>query len=137
MALEIRRADYFHVSVKDRPGEAFRLLSQLSAGGVNLLAFGAMPTGPDRAQLTLFPDEAEALARFAEKAGLVLDGPHPALVVQGDDRLGALAQIHERLYEAKVNVFASNGVTDGRGGFGYVIYVQPGDIEAALSALGA
>ncbi len=36
------------------------------------------------------------LAAAAEKAGLPLDGPHPALLVQGDDELGALAGVQAR-----------------------------------------
>ena len=65
-----------------------------------------------------------------------LDGPYSALLVQGDDKLGALAEIHESLYRASVNVYASSGVTDGRGTFGYVIYVRPEDFERAAGALG-
>ena len=42
---------------------------------------------------------------------MVLDGPHAALLVHGDDRLGALAEIHERLHGVTINVFASTGVT--------------------------
>ena len=135
MALRIRRVNYFYTTLRDRPGEAFKLLSQLAAGEVNLLAFGAMPTGPDRSQLTLFPESVEKLAAVAERGGLVLDGPHAALLVQGDDRLGALAEIHERLYNVKVNVFASTGVTHGGGSFGYLIYVNPNDIDTAIGAL--
>ena len=65
-----------------------------------------------------------------------MDGPHPAFLVQGDDELGALAQIHQALFEANVNVFASSGVTDGRGSFGYVVYVRPDDLRRAEEALG-
>ena len=32
-------------------------------------------------------------------------------------------------------MFASTGVTDGRGGFGYVIYVRPEHFQSAASAL--
>jgi hypothetical protein len=32
--------------------------------------------------------------------------------------------VHAKLYEAKVNVYVSSGVADGRGGYGYVIYVR-------------
>lgn len=137
MALKIRRADYFYFTIKDRPGEAFHLLSHLAAGEVNLLAFGAVPLGPERAQLTLFPDRIEQLAAYAEKSGLTLDGPHPAILVQGDDRLGALADVHAKLAGAKINVYASTGVTDGAGAFGYILYVQPRDIEDAMVALGS
>lgn len=137
MPCKIRRVEYFYTRVKDRPGEAYKLLSRLASGEVNLLAFGAVPVGPDCAQLTIFPENVEDLARAAERLGLVLDGPHPALLVRGDDRLGAFADVHERLSEANINVYSSNGVTDGRGNYGYIMYVQPSDIDAALAALDA
>jgi hypothetical protein len=136
MAYTIRRAEYFTTTVHDRPGEAFRLLSELESLGLDLLAFTAVPVGPERAQLTLFPADPLRTADAARKAGLTLDGPHPALLVQGDDELGALARIHEKIYAADVNVYASSGVADGRGSFGYVVYVRPEDYERAATALG-
>ena len=137
MPVKIRRADYFHTTVTDRPGEAFKLLTLLASEGVNLLAFTAVPLGPERAQFTLFPEDEEALSRVAEGHALVLDGPHPALLIQGEDRLGVLAEIHARLAEAKVNVYASAAVTDGKGDYGYILYIQPRDIATAAAALGA
>ena len=71
----------------------------------------------------------------AKKAGLVLNGPYPALLVQGDDELGALAQVHERLYEAGVNVYASSGVADGHGSYGYIVYVRQDEYDQAAAAL--
>jgi hypothetical protein len=38
--------------------------------------------------------------------------------------------------DADVNVFASSGVPDGRGSFGYAIYVKLDDYERAAAALG-
>lgn len=136
MAFSIRRVDYFYTTVRDLPGEAFRLLSELASHEVDLLAFSAVPIGPTRTQLTLFPEDSAKLASAADKNGLELDGPHPALLVQGDDELGALAGVHALLHEANVNVYASSGVTDGRGRFGYVVYVRPEDFEDAARALG-
>ena len=40
---KIRRVDYFHATVKDSVGAGYRLLSELAAEGVNLLAFNAIP----------------------------------------------------------------------------------------------
>ena len=100
MAFSIRRVEYFTTTVQDRPGEAYKLLSQLADLGLNLVAFTAVPVGPMRSQLTLFPDDPLRMVEAARKAGLVLDGPHPALLVQGDDELGALAQIHAKIFEA-------------------------------------
>lgn len=136
MAFTITRAPYFYASVADKPGEAYRVLSRLAEFGVNLLAFTGIPVGPVLTQLTLFPEDPASLADSAKKASINLDGPHYALLVQGDDHLGALADIHEKLYEANVNVYASSGVSDGRGSFGYLLYVRPDEFERAVAALG-
>lgn len=135
MAYRIRRVQYFYTTVRDEPGEAYKLLTQLARLGVNLLAFTAVPVGPMRTQLTLFPEDSRKLEDTVKKAGFDLDGPHRALLVQGDDELGALAQVHERLYQANVNVYASTGVADGKGSYGYVVYVRPEEFERAASAL--
>ena len=136
MACSVRRVDYFYTTVKDQPGEAYKLLKTLADLGVSLLAFTAVPIGPLHTQLTLFPEDAGKLAREAQNDSLALDGPHPALLVQGDDELGALAVFHVKLADARVNVYASTGVADGRGCFGYIIYVRPEEFDRAIIALG-
>lgn len=135
MAYKIRRLDYFYTQVTDQPGAAYELLSSLAGLGVNLLAFTAVPIGPEDTQLTLFPEDPHRLTTAAQQAGLKLAGPHPALLVQGDDELGALAKVHSKLAEARVNVYASTCVTDGVGRYGYVIYVRPEEYERARRAL--
>jgi hypothetical protein len=122
--------------VRDELGAAYRVLAALAERGVGLLAFTAVPSGPELAQFALFPDHPNRLAAEARAAGLALDGPYHALLVQGDDELGALAHVHERLFDAGVNVYASTGVTDGRGSFGYVVYVREDQFEKATAALG-
>ena len=131
MAVNVRRVDYFYTPVRDQPGEAHKVLSQLAELQVNLLAINSVPVGPLYTQLTLFPDDTRAMTEAATNAGIPLDGPHPALLVQGDDRLGALADIHEKLTAASVNVFASAGITDGKGSYGYLLYVRPEEYERA------
>lgn len=135
MACTARRVDYFYTTVTDQPGEAYKFLKTLADLGINLFAFAAVPIGPLRTQLTLFPEDAGKLAREAQNDNLVLDGPHPALLVQGDDALGALAELHMKLAEASVNVYASTGLADGRGCFGYIIYVRPEEIDTAIIAM--
>lgn len=136
MGHTIRRVDYFYTTVRDEPGQGYKLLSQLAELGVNLLALVSVPVGPMRTQLTIFPEDTPRLRKAAGTAGLELDGPHPALLVHGDDELGALVGIHERLYHAKVNVYASSGVSDGKGRYGYVLYVRPNEYDRAANALG-
>ena len=136
MAHKIRRVEYFNATVKDEPGQGYKLLSQLAEMGFNLLAFTAVPVGLLQTQLTVFPDDPAKLAQAARTAGLPLTGPYAAFLVQGDDELGAFAGIHAKLYRENVNVYASSGVTDGRGSFGYVLYVRPEEYDRAARALG-
>jgi len=135
MSHTISRVDYFYATLEDRAGQAYRLLSQLAELGVNLVAITAVPVGLMRTQLTLFPEDRRKMADAANKVRLVLDGPHPAILVQGDDELGALASVHERLSEAGVSVYASSGVAGGAGRYGYVFYVRPEDFDRATAAL--
>ena len=137
MAFAVRRTNYFYVTVNGERGEGQRLLAGFAGLGVDLLAFTAVPIGPTRVQFALFPADEGKLRHAAEQAGVALDGPHPALLVQGDDEMGALAGIHGTLDAADVDVFASSGVSDGRGNFGYVIYAQAEQYDRAAAALGA
>jgi hypothetical protein len=136
MEHRIIRVEYYHTTVADQPGEAYKFLSQLAGLGINLLAFTAVPVGPSVTQITIFPDDPPQLKHEATKIGLILDGPHKAFLVQGDDELGSLAEIHRKIYEADVNVYSASGVTDGQGSFGYIVYVRSQDFEAAATALG-
>ena len=135
MPFRIRPVDYFHTRVPDTPGEAHKFLAGLAELGLNLLAFTAIPSGAAHTQLTFFPEEPSRMAAEAARLGMTLDGPHRALLVLGDDSLGAFADVHRRLYEGGVNVYASSGVVDGMGSYGYVLYVRPDEFERALDAL--
>ena len=111
MSASIVCADYYHAMVKDRPGAAYELLSRLAGSGVSLMAFNAIPMGKDNTQLVLFPVSPSRLAKAAEDAGITLSGPQHAFIIRGDDKLGALVEIHRKLYDANINVFASGSFT--------------------------
>jgi hypothetical protein len=136
MAFTIRPVDYYYSNVRDELGAAYRVLSALAERGVNLLAFTAVPSGPSLAQLAIFPEDPNRLVAEARAAQLPLEGPHHALLVQGDDVLGAFASVHERLFQAGVDIYASSGVTDARNAFGYVVYVREDQFDRAVEALG-
>jgi hypothetical protein len=75
----------------------------------------------------LFPEDEDAMVREGEKLGLTMTGPYPAFLVQGDDELGALVDIHCALYDGDINVVSSIGVSSGQGNFGYILYVRSED----------
>ena len=135
MAFDIKRVEYYYITVEDKVGEGFKLLSVFAGVGVNLLAFEAVPLGPMRAQFTLFPDDNLKMTEGAKKAGLTLDGPHSALLVQGDDESGALAGIYKKLSQAGIDVYASNGIAAIKGGYGVILYFKQKDYEKAVAAL--
>ena len=136
MAHTIRKVDYFYTTAKDQPGTSYKLLTQLSNLDIDQLAFVAVPTGPNNTQLTIFPDDTKKFLLEANNEGWILDGPHPAILVQGDDELGALVKVHDELFRARINIYASSGVTDGKGEYGYIMYLKPEDYERAAKVLG-
>lgn len=135
MSSTVKEVDYYYAIVADRPGEARKLLEFLSEKMVNLLALTAFPVGDGQSQIDFFPAEPEALKKAAEDAQVSLVGPKKAFMIQGVDRIGALYDFHLKLANAGINIFACNGVVDGTGRFGYVIWVDPADHENASKAL--
>ena len=135
MALDIKRVEYFNITVGDHAGEASKLLSLFAAAGVSLLAFKAVPLEPRRTRFTLFPDDGSKMTAGAKKAGLEVDGPHSALLIQGDDESGALADIYEKLAQAKISVNESSGIAAIKGGYGVILYLKQEDCGKAMTVL--
>lgn len=135
MAIQVRPVEYFYLRVETDPHKAYDFLAQLASEDINLLAFSAVPFGPNHFELTIFPEKSVNFQALAEQAGWNAAGPQHAILIQGDDRLGAVADIHRKLQEAGVSVYASSGVTDGHGRYGYVIYTREGDHLSAAKAL--
>ena len=136
MTVRVRAVEYYYCTVADQPGQAAELLSLLAELGIDLLAFSIVPTGPTHTQLMLFPASRNQLITGAKRAQLQLVGPQHALMVQGDNELGALVQIHQVLADANINVYASSGVTAAKGDFGYLLYVRPENFAQAARVVG-
>lgn len=137
MADTVRRVDYFTVTVPDAPGEGNRLLSTLKERDVSLLAYLGFPAEAGRSQLDLVPEDADALRRAVEAAGLALSEAKRAFLIAGDDRVGAVADTTAKLAEANVNVRAAAATGGGSGRFAMILWVAPADYERAAAALGA
>ena len=135
MPASIYSVDYYYTTVEDAPGQGCRFLETLAHEEVNLVAFNAFPVGRNRTQLVIYPLNPTWLGDMARQAGLRLIGPHHAFIVHGDDELGALVRIHQQLCDAEINVSSSNGITDGRGGYRYILHVHPDDHHRALEVL--
>lgn len=136
MPLSVRRARYFYAIINDQPGEGANILAKLRADNISLLAFTTFPIGDGKCQLDFFADNPDRLRRALEEEGIELVGPKKAFVIQGEDTVGALVEHHVHLAGAGINVYAANGVSDGKGHFGYVLWVKPEQYEQAADILG-
>jgi hypothetical protein len=137
MADTVRRVEYQYVTVPNRPGEAHRILSGLEDAGVDLLAFLGVPSESGQAQLDLVAAEPESLRAAAERAGISLSEPKRAFIVQGDDRVGVVADMTAKLAAASIDITAAAAVGDGAGRFGMIVWVAAADYDRAAEALGA
>lgn len=135
MAETIQLVDYFYVETADKPGEAARALAQLKEAGVNLLAFSGFPKGR-RSQLDFIPADPAAFKAAAKKARWKLTGPKKGFLIQGDDRVGALADLLAKLAEAKINITATDAVCAGAERYGVILWVKPRDVKRAAKAFG-
>jgi len=127
--------DYFYLMVPDKPGEGARILNVLKDAGVNLLTFSGFPEGR-RTQLEVFPADSAAFKQAAKTAKWKVVGPKRGFLLQGDDRVGAIAELLERLGTAKINVTAIDAVSlNGR--YGAIFWVAPKDVKRTAALLGA
>lgn len=135
MADAIRQVDYFYIEVPHKVGEGARILRALKDAGVNLTGFSGFPSGR-RAQLDFFPADVAAFKRVAKANKWKLVGPKRGFLIQGDDRVGAIADTVGTLADAKINVIAIDAVsTNGR--YGALCWVSPRDVKKAAQLLGA
>jgi hypothetical protein len=117
--------------VPNKAGEGSRFLTALHEAGINLLAFSGFPEGRG-SQLDFVPADPTAFKQFARAAKWKLTGPKRVFLVSGEERVGAVAELHRKLAEATINVTAIDAVCAGAGRYGAILWVAPRDKAAKL-----
>jgi hypothetical protein len=135
MADQVRTAQYFKVQIADKPGELAGVLAPLHESGLNLLAVHAFPRNR-RTQVDVVPEDPIAFKNLAKVHRWKMQGPKLCLLVDGDDRAGALADLTELLSSAKINMTAVTGLAAGQGRCGAILWVKPRDVKKAAKVLG-
>jgi hypothetical protein len=133
MAESVRLVDYFYVTVPNKAGEGARLLDALRREGVNLLAFSAFPERR-KSQADFIPEDSAAFRRAAKKAKWKVTGPKKVFLLQGDDRVGLLAEVVGALAGAKINITALDAISV-HGRYGALLWVAPKDLKKAQKAI--
>ena len=132
----IRKVVYFSMQVPNRSGVGAEMLRSIAKGKQNLLAFTGFPNGA-KAQVDFVPAKPVDFARGAKKKGVKLSKKKTAFLVQGEDRVGALVRVLDRLAKAKINMVAMDAVTAGNRRFGAIFWVRPKDVARTSRLLGA
>jgi prephenate dehydratase len=133
----VRKIVYFKVYTPNKTGAGARILGALREAGVNLLAFTGFPLGGGRAQMDFFPENAAAFQRAAKKIGIKIAGKKTGFLVQGEDRVGAVAEYLDKLARAKINMIAADALSAGGNRFGAVLWVKSKNVSKAAKAIGA
>jgi hypothetical protein len=129
MSDTVRKVDYFKVMIPNKAGQA----SKIAAG---LLAFSGFPSGR-ASQLDLMPEDPAKLKRAAKKLGLELSTRKSGFLFQGDDRIGAMSEVFDKLADARINLIAVDAVSSGKGRFGAIFWVEPAAVAKTAKLLGA
>jgi len=136
VTLKYQKVEYYHIVVPGQIAEGSKLLTTIADAGVDFLAYKAIPLEQDRTQFTLFPIDSSTMVVGAMKVGLELDGPYSAVIVTGDEKPGALAEIYRKLSQAGIQVEESSGIAHINGGYGVVLYLKHEDCDRAMRVLG-
>ena len=134
MSETVRKIDYYYTETAHKPGEGAKILAALRDAGVNLLAFSGFPSGR-KAQLDFIPEDSGAFKSAAKKAGLKLSTKKTGFLIQGEDRVGAVADIIGKLAAANINVTAIDAVCAGAGRYGGILWVKAPDVRKAAKVL--
>ena len=132
----IRVVDYYYTTTPDKAGEGAKQLNIFRNARANLLALSAFPS-KRKIQVDFVPSDSAAFLAAAKAAKIKLSKPKKVILIQGDDRVGAIQDILAKLASAKINVTATQGISAGGGKYGAILWVDQKNVKKATTALGA
>ena len=88
----------------DEPGELARIGDVLGKAGANIAGLCAVASGGGQAEVHILIDDATAAFEALQGAGIKIATEQEVLVLDIEDRPGALGEIAHELGEARVNL---------------------------------
>ena len=135
MNFNVKKIEYCNIESEYPVSEASKLLSTLVRNGIDFLAYKATAIENRRTVFTLFSENAHKMLRIAKNDGYKVEGPFSAILVVGEEKIGALAAIYGKLSQANINVMESSGIAHINGAFGVILYLEKEDCDRALVSL--
>jgi hypothetical protein len=127
--------NYYSVVIPNKAGEGAKVLNALKEAGVNLISFWGYPIKGKKAVLDIAPADAKGCAKTLKKCGLAASPKKVAFFIDGEDHVGAVAEILDKLAAAGINVHAVQALCAGAGRFGSLVQVAEADEKKAKKVL--
>lgn len=134
MSIKITKETSYLTEVEDRPGVLAQVTKILADAGINLSLLGGWPCGAGRANICCVPDDAAKLKSLAASHGASLK-EQTVFVVRGDDEVGALVEVAQKLANAGISIRALSALSV-EGKFAAMVDVAEADVPRAAAALG-
>jgi hypothetical protein len=130
----VQQLDYCYlVCGEEIPSAA--ILDALTAAGIRLLGFSAVPRAAGQSQVNLVTDNAKALEEIATRHGWKVSGSKPMLLIQGEGAPNSISKMLIELAGAGIGLTAVQTVTAGAGRFGALLWVDPEKVREAEALL--
>ncbi len=88
----------------DQPGELARIGDVLGNAGANIAGLCALSSGGGQAEVHILVHDATAAFEALQRAGIRIAAEQEVLVLEIEDRPGALGEVARKLGEARVNL---------------------------------
>lgn len=133
MKTVLKRIQTLDVTLPAEAGALARIYSGFREANVNVIASWGYEMGPKEAMAHFFVADTKATEVILKKMGLKAK-VNDACWIEGDDKLGAYAEVLGRVSKAGVNLTATDAFSiNGR--FASVLFTAPNDFPKLCKAL--
>ncbi len=133
MSTTTKRIQTLDVALSPEPGSLAKIYNGFREVGVNVIASWGYEMGPGEAQAHFYAADIEKAKTTLTKMGFKPQ-INNACWIEGDDRVGAYAEVLTKLAKANVNVDATDAFAIGDR-FAAVLFTQPKQWAALCKAL--
>jgi hypothetical protein len=113
----------------DQPGELARVGDLLGTAGANIAGLCALTSGGGQAEVHILVEDPTPAFEALQRGGIRITAEQEVLVLEIEDRPGALGQIARRLGDARVNLTMAYLATNTR------LVIAADNLAEAKSAL--
>jgi prephenate dehydratase len=130
----VNRVKSFVIDAENKPGVLAQYLKGLRDGGVNLRGLWGFATMGGNAKIHCIPEDEGKFLAACKKMGRE-PRTRTSFQVSGEDRVGALCELLDKIAAANINFNALDAISAGNG-FGAYIWGDRTNSEALAKTLG-